>query len=237
MSIAFLSTPGILLDNRYHMAQVKKKAVRDAILAAAERLFTERGYSSTSLADIAGESGVTTSNIYNYFPSKLRVLYALYEPWLDQRLSTLAADAAKIDDPRERLHRILMAVLRDIPSANNCFANNVLQALSTLAIDEPYSRDLLTRSEERVARMIHDALPEARSRAIDENLLAHLLFMALDGFAVHYRITGPSKQRPEAIVEMLSDLILGNASTASGTRTSRARQTTRRNALPLRERI
>jgi AcrR family transcriptional regulator len=122
------------------MAQVKKKAVREAILAAANDLFTAKGYSGTTLSDIAGTSGVTMSNIYNYFPSKLGILYALYEPWLDHRLDKLAADAARIGDPRKRLRKILLSVLRDIPSANNCFANNVLQALSTLAIDESYSR-------------------------------------------------------------------------------------------------
>jgi len=216
------------------MAQVKKKAVRDAILAAAKRLFTEHGYSGTTLSDIASQAGVTTSNIYNYFPSKLRVLYALYEPWLDQRLDRLATEAAKIDDPHKRLRKIFMSVLRDIPSANNCFANNVLQALSTLAIDEPYSRDLLTRSEEKVAQMIHDALPEVRNNAIDEKLLAHLLFMAFDGFAVNYRITGPSKQRAEAIVDMLSELVLGHApATASRTkRRPRATSDTDKRAVP-----
>lgn len=208
------------------MAQVKKKAVRDAILTAAKRLFTAHGYSGTTLADIASESGVTTSNIYNYFPSKLRVLYALYEPWLDQRLEKLESEAARIDDPRKRLRKILMSVLRDIPSANNCFANNVLQALSTLAMDEPYSRDLLLRSEEKIARMIRNALPEARSRLVDEELLAHLLFMAFDGFAVNYRITGPSKQRAEAIVDMLCNLILGSAAVPSPAR-SRSRTTKR----------
>lgn len=208
------------------MAQVKKKEVHDAILAAAKQLFTARGYSGTTLADIAGKSGVTTSNIYNYFSSKLRVLYALYEPWLDQRLEKLAAEAARIHDPHKRLRKILMSVLRDIPSANNCFANNVLQALSTLAMDEPYSRDLLLRSEAKVAQMIRDALPEDRSKVIDEDLLAHLLFMAFDGFAVNYRITGPSTQRAEAIADMLSDLILGctvaRVRTASRPRSVRA---------------
>lgn len=191
------------------MAQVKKEAVRDAILAAAERLFTSHGYSGTSLSDIARQSGVTTSNIYNYFPSKLSVLYALYEPWLDQRLEDLASDAARISDPRKRLRKILMSILRDIPSANNCFANNVLQALSTLAINEPYSRDLLLRSEAKVAQMIHGALTEAPNRAIDGESLAHLLFMAFDGLALNYRISGRSPQRVDAIVNTLANLLLG----------------------------
>ena len=192
------------------MAQVKKKAVREAILAAANDLFTAKGYSGTTLSDIAGTSGVTMSNIYNYFPSKLGILYALYEPWLDHRLDKLAADAARIGDPRKRLSKILLSVLRDIPSANNCFANNVLQALSTLAIDESYSRDLLLRSEAKVARMIHDALPDQIRSGIPEESLAHLLFMAFDGFAVNIRITGLAKQA-DAVADLLCDLILGRA--------------------------
>lgn len=194
------------------MAQVKKKAVRDAILSAAKQLFTSGGYSGTTLADIAEASGVATSNIYNYFPSKLRILYALYEPWLDHRLDKLALEAPRIDDPAKRLRKILMCVVYELPSANNCFANNVLQALSTLAVGEPYSRDLLVRSEEKVARIIRDALPEACRESIDESLLAHLLFMAFDGFAINYRIVGPSKQQPAAIVDMLCNLILGDVS-------------------------
>lgn len=192
------------------MAQVKKKAVREAILAAANDLFTAKGYSGTTLSDIAGTSGVTMSNIYNYFPSKLGILYALYEPWLDHRLEKLAADAARIADPRKRLRKILLSVLRDIPSANNCFANNVLQALSTLSIDESYSRDLLLRSEMKVARMIHDALPDQIRSGIPADSLAHLLFMAFDGFAVNIRITGLSKQA-DGVVDLLCDLILGRA--------------------------
>lgn len=207
------------------MAQVKKKVVRDAILSAAKQLFISRGYSGTTLADIAGASGVATSNIYNYFPSKLRILYALYEPWLDHRLDRLAQESARIDDPAKRLRKILMCVLYDLPSANNCFANNVLQALSTLAIDEPYSRDLLTRSEEKVANIIREALPAERSKSIDESLLAHLLFMAFDGFAVNYRIVGPSKQQPGAIVDMLCSLILGEVPQATRPR-SRQRTAT-----------
>ena len=208
------------------MAQVKKKAVREAILAAANDLFTAKGYSGTTLSDIAGTSGVTMSNIYNYFPSKLGILYALYEPWLDHRLDKLAADAARISDPRKRLRKILLSVLRDIPSANNCFANNVLQALSTLAIDESYSRDLLLRSEAKVARMIRDALPDQIRSGIPEDSLAHLLFMAFDGFAVNIRITGLAKQA-DAVADLLCDLILGRAASKE-----RARRVTPRVPSP-----
>ena len=63
------------------MVQVKKKAVRQAILDSAYDLFSERGYHSTTLQEIAELAGVGVSSLYSYFPSKLHLLYAVVEPW------------------------------------------------------------------------------------------------------------------------------------------------------------
>lgn len=43
---------------------------RSAILSTAARLFVERGYAGTSLADIAAAAGVTKSLIHHHFASK-----------------------------------------------------------------------------------------------------------------------------------------------------------------------
>jgi AcrR family transcriptional regulator len=192
------------------MAQTKKPEIRDDILRAAEALFTRHGYLDTTLAAIARKAAVTMSNIYNYFGSKLEILYAIYEPWLDSRLEQVARDAEAIAERRARLRFVLLAVLRDIPSENNGFANNVLQAISTRHADERYSRALLLRSERRVSDMLRAALPPERRALLDGDGFAHLLFMAFDGFAVNYRLNGPSR-RIEAIAELLCTLLLGHA--------------------------
>jgi AcrR family transcriptional regulator len=67
------------------MAQTKKDGVRDAILAAAFARFSEKGYSETTIPAIAAGAGISTANVYRYFPSKLEILYTLYEPWLLER--------------------------------------------------------------------------------------------------------------------------------------------------------
>ena len=80
------------------MAQVKKEAVRDAILKAAFDLFSRQGYEGTALSRIATEAGVSTANVYVYFASKLDVLYALYDPWLRKRLTRLGKDLARVHE-------------------------------------------------------------------------------------------------------------------------------------------
>jgi hypothetical protein len=45
------------------MAQVKKPEIRNAILSAADRLFSDRGYHNTTLAQIAAKANVSTANL------------------------------------------------------------------------------------------------------------------------------------------------------------------------------
>ena len=84
------------------MVQVKKVDVRDAILASAFQLFLAHGYTRTTLSDISRHSGVTVSNIYNYFDSKLRILAAIYEPWFDEQLTDLFVRVGGKKTPREK---------------------------------------------------------------------------------------------------------------------------------------
>jgi AcrR family transcriptional regulator len=53
-------------------------ATRQAILEAAERLFTKRGYVSTSVAEIAKEARVALKTVYAVFGTKAEVLRALW---------------------------------------------------------------------------------------------------------------------------------------------------------------
>jgi len=49
---------------------------REALLASAMRLFSERGYSSVGMADIGADAGVTGASVYNHFASKADLLVA-----------------------------------------------------------------------------------------------------------------------------------------------------------------
>ena len=78
------------------MAQVKKAAVREAIIESAFRLFSTRGYNGATLTQIAAGANVSAANVYVYFGSKLDILFAIYDPWLRDRLTRLEADLALI---------------------------------------------------------------------------------------------------------------------------------------------
>lgn len=167
------------------MSQRKKDDVRSAILEAAFGLFSQRGYSDTSIPAIAREAGISTANVYVYFQSKIDILFTLYEPWLTERLDKLDRALARLKDPQARLNRLLMALWRDLPRETNGFANNVMQALSTSAGSADYSPRLRELFQGRVAGWVAGALA-LEPREADQ--IAGVLLMAFDGFAMNVHL-------------------------------------------------
>ena len=167
------------------MAQTKKDGVREAILQAAFAQFSDVGYSETSIPSIAAAAGISTANVYRYFPSKLAILYTLYEPWLVARLDELGASLARIADRRRRLEKLLLALWRELPRATNGFANNVMQALSTSGRSDAYDPHLRLLFQRRVAAWIADATALS---ARESRIVAGVALMAFDGFAMNVHL-------------------------------------------------
>ena len=55
----------------------QKTARRDAILAAARKVFAHKGFDGSTIADIARAAGVASGTVYLYFPSKTDLFAAL----------------------------------------------------------------------------------------------------------------------------------------------------------------
>jgi AcrR family transcriptional regulator len=60
-----------------------KQQTRSAILEAAMRLFTEKGYERTSITDLAREAGIGKGTIYSYFRTKSEIFLAFCEEQLE----------------------------------------------------------------------------------------------------------------------------------------------------------
>jgi AcrR family transcriptional regulator len=179
-----------------HVAQKKKAEIREAILQVAYRLFAERGYSNTNIPQIARAVGVSPANIYVYFRSKLDILFSLYDPWLMRHLDALERSLAGVRTPAGRLKKILTALWREMPAADNGFANNMMQAFSTTTVRHGYSPALRLAVEKRLAELIERAIPElGRAGARD---LGDIVLMAYDGYVLNFHLhaknTCPSRR-------------------------------------------
>jgi len=62
--------------------QQRSEETRARILEAANRLFSQTGYETTSVAEICQEAGVSKGALYHHFPTKQAVFLALLDSWL-----------------------------------------------------------------------------------------------------------------------------------------------------------
>jgi AcrR family transcriptional regulator len=64
--------------------QILKKEVEERILKAARAEFGEHGFAKAKMRSIAERAGVSTGNLYTYFPNKDDLFCALVAPAVDQ---------------------------------------------------------------------------------------------------------------------------------------------------------
>src|SRR5580658_142369 len=76
---------------------------RERIIEEAVKLFYVRGFTGTTLDDIAAELGVTKPFIYTHFRGKVELLAALCKPTIQLALAAVANAAALPGTPTERL--------------------------------------------------------------------------------------------------------------------------------------
>lgn len=67
------------LTPRKTPSQRRSRKTFDAILDAAARVFSERGFAAGTTNHIAAEAGVSIGSLYQYFPNKNAILIALLE--------------------------------------------------------------------------------------------------------------------------------------------------------------
>ncbi len=80
---------------------------RDAMLAAAARLFAARGYPAASIADLAKEFGVSKGLLYHYYRDKEHLLFDIADRYID-RLVQLTSDVEAAGGAPETLLRALI---------------------------------------------------------------------------------------------------------------------------------
>jgi AcrR family transcriptional regulator len=191
------------------VVQFKKKQVRQAILDSAYDLFSERGYHSTTLQDVAEYAGVGVSSLYSYFPSKLHLLYAVFEPWHKDAFEQLEKRVLRLKLPRERLRAVLLGLWRDIPSANIGLTNSLMEALASADPKQKKPVPLLMWTEERLSKLLNRALSENGIGRVDQDALSTLFIMAYDGFVINRRMN--DLRDIERLSDAMCDILLGPA--------------------------
>lgn len=150
----------------------KKRRTRVAIVEAATRLFDERGYHETTIADIAAESEISPRTFFGYFPSKEDVLFVD----MAERIR-IACDVVAARRPEDRAVDVLLRAIDQV-LVSEAFTGDIggrlgpvrVALVSSVSAVQAGALRWLVAAQDEIARALHRAyageLDEAGAAAI-----------------------------------------------------------------------
>jgi len=211
-------------------------AKRTELLRIATRLFKERGFQSTRLAEIAQAAGLDRASIYYYVSSKEELFHESVEGVLDESIK-LARKLLADEQLRsiERLHRIYVALMVSYEENYPATFVYIQEQMHQVAGDETaWAQEIMTKTrafDQILLGFIRGAIEAGELRAdilprLVENALFGMLNWTHRWFVPGGGMSG--KEVGEALWSIFTDGMLMNASGASAKLTKVDRRLSRK---------
>jgi TetR/AcrR family transcriptional regulator, cholesterol catabolism regulator len=177
---------------------------RCEIFQSAVHMFVEKGFTETSMREVAEAAGVGKSTLYDYFKTKDEILISYFEDEI-VTITQLAAQIGQQDLPAEqKLRQILMAQL-DYLLANKRFYMKLSVEAQRLTMDSQ-ARIHASRHayQDLVCKIIEAGIAEGSFRSVDPYLTMRVILAAVNTVVFTTRPTGTAHH----MLDMTLDIIL-----------------------------
>ncbi len=191
---------------------------RDRLVFTAMQLFWEKGYGSTSIADVLKQAEVNSGSLYHFFPGKQELLIAVLEAY-HQGIRPMLLEPAwqGVDDPIEKVFALL-ARYRAALVQTECFYGCPIGSLALeLHEPDPAVRELLTRNFQAWVGAVQECLEQAGSRlpaGLDRRELAGFVLTTMEGAVMQARTYRDVTAYDGAVNQLrryMNSLMAGNA--------------------------
>jgi len=157
----------------------------DKIVAAAFKLFNEKGYYNITTADIANESGVATGSVYAYFEDKkaiyIQVLQKVHESFIHPTRDFWTKNIVQLDNP-ENTKEMFSLFLKLMLASHNFskLFHDEMEALKLL--DEDIKKECLELDSSRLelTKEVFDMISLPFISPIDEEIFIHYSILLID---------------------------------------------------------
>lgn len=190
------------------MSAQESGSTAERLVMAAMRLFAEKGYGSTSVADILREADANSGSLYHAFPTKQDLLLEVLRRYRDGIGPMLLAPAwSGEEDPIERVFALL-AAYRGMLAATDCLYGCPIGSLALeLHEPDPSVRELLAANFDGWVTAVEGCLAEAAGDlpwGTDTTRLARFVLTTMEGGVMQSR-THRSLAAFDAGVDSLRD--------------------------------
>jgi len=186
------------------------------------RLFGEKGYEQTTVAEIAYAAGVSTKTFFNYFASKDEILF----PHLSRRID---AAVALIEQraPDDRMADVLVAAMQHMLA--DALTEEVDGGLAAVRLPMVLSVPAVQAAtlhryflaETRLARALHDAYADALDPAAAAAVIGSVMGAAIAAALVCLQDGGGAEQLRAAVERAIDIAVQGVHSLPTSARRAR----------------
>jgi AcrR family transcriptional regulator len=155
----------------------KKQRTRDAIIQAAVRLFSRKGFEDTTVEEIAAAAEVAPRTFYRYFPTKEDVVFVdqdLEDEAGERALRELRPGESDMDRVSRAVRAVLKVTSRNLDSLAEMY--RLVEATPTL---RARTLELMWRSEKRIAEGLLAGKTRDREAELRARVLAACVSAAL----------------------------------------------------------
>ncbi len=176
------------------------------ILAAALKIFREKGYHAASMQDLADEVGLQKASLYYYVSSKEDLLKALYERFLGAFTEQLSAIVAEPLPPSDKLRRAIESQIVALTEQlelfhvyirEQHFLNNRLRTRIHAEAEQ---------HAELFEAILSEGIQSGEFRRVDITVTAHAIIGMCNWIYQWYSPEG--KLKPTEIAALFSDLVI-----------------------------
>lgn len=191
-----------------------EQEVRDRILAAALRVFSEKGYHNATIADVVRESGLSVGAIYTYFRGKDELIRLSCDQIATRGLDQLAERLAPATSTAERMAIAIRLYVESIDQYEGAPGQITLLQAWAEADREPVVREMLAARRERLVGAGRYILAQGVASGelpgwIDVDAVTRGFLALLDGLLLQRVEAGTGSRPPDlerramAILELL----------------------------------
>jgi AcrR family transcriptional regulator len=200
------------VDGRTRAARAQGRAARDELLAAALKVFAQRGYEQASVDEVAAAAGYSKGALYHHFAGKEELLVAVLDERIDAPMRAMVALLESAPPDRDMSVEATREFARQVSTQRDAML--LEREYLSLALRDP---ELRARYAERQA-----ALREALARALTARAqhlgapdlavaaedVARMVMSLIAGMAVD-ELVEPGSVRPELLGETLALIYAG----------------------------
>jgi AcrR family transcriptional regulator len=138
----------------------KKQRTRETIVEVATRRFVEQGYQQTTLAQIAKDADVAPSTFFNYFPTKVDIVFCVFDAVIESARTRIA----ERPQGEPAMHAIAAWLREELPEVEQPYTETLLRFPAIVAS----APELVAEERLRLAQL-EDVLAAGFARDLGES--------------------------------------------------------------------